>query len=53
MLDTLPDKVEVSFSDGIYIGQINGEKLREGKGIFSYPIGDVYFGDWKEDYFHG
>jgi hypothetical protein len=34
MLDTLPDKVEVSFSDGIYIGQINGGETARGKGHF-------------------
>ena len=35
------------------MGQITAERLREGKGIFHYPVGDAYFGEWREDYFHG
>jgi len=49
----LKDFKEVAFADGKYRGQVSAEKLREGKGIFYYPAGDVYFGDWKQDFFHG
>lgn len=53
MLETLKDTAEVTFPDGKYVGQLTASQLREGKGIFYYPVGDVYFGEWKEDYFHG
>jgi hypothetical protein len=49
----MQDLVEMDFSDGKYVGQINSGKCRHGKGIFHYPLGDTYFGDWREDYFHG
>lgn len=53
MLETLKDMSEVTFPDGKYVGQLTVNQLREGKGIFYYPVGDAYFGDWNEDYFHG
>lgn len=53
MLESLKDTAEVTFPDGKYVGQLTANQLREGKGIFYYPVGDVYFGEWKEDYFHG
>ena len=43
------------FKEGTeYRGQMNKKGLREGKGHFSYKENnDVYFGDWKNDKFHG
>jgi hypothetical protein len=35
-LTLLPDYVELSFSDGIYLGQIHNHKIRNGKGAFVY-----------------
>lgn len=32
---------------------VNEKKIREGKGFFSYPNGDTYFGCWKADKRHG
>jgi hypothetical protein len=43
----------ISYSDGKYNGEIDENKLRSGRGIFYYSVGDVYFGDWRNDYFHG
>jgi hypothetical protein len=43
----------MTFADGYYIGQINPQKMRHGKGLFKYPVGDVYLGGWKDDFFHG
>ena len=38
----------------IYKGQISSPGgLREGKGIIRFANGDVYFGDWADDKFHG
>ena len=53
-LRTLPDLVEVTYPDhSSYIGQIGPDKIRTGKGIYTYSEGDVYFGTWKDDEFHG
>ena len=47
-LQALPDLVEVTYPDkSHYLGQINQEKLRSGRGIYTEPEGDVYFGSWK------
>lgn len=51
-LKALPDTVEMNLSDGFYIGQIDSNQQRNGKGLFKYH-GNVYFGGWKDDFFHG
>ena len=39
---------EIRYNDGRYVGQVvNG--LREGKGIYYYPNGDRYEGEWRND----
>ena len=43
----------MTFSDGFYCGKINAHKMRHGKGLFKYPAGDTYIGEWKDDIFHG
>ena len=46
--------MEISYPDGgQYIGQIKGSATRHGKGLYRYPNGDLYFGDWKDETFHG
>ncbi len=35
------------------MGQLTLERLRSGKGIYTYPEGDIYFGNWQEDEFQG
>jgi hypothetical protein len=41
--------VEISYPDGgFYVGQINTGKLKDGKGIYTYADGDIYFGGWRE-----
>ena len=53
-LQALPDLVEVTYPDkSSYLGQINQEKLRSGRGQYTEPEGDVYFGTWKDDMYHG
>ena len=53
-LQALPDLVEITYPDNsCYVGQIDIYKLRSGKGIYTYPEGDTYFGSWKDDLFHG
>jgi len=32
----LPNCVEMSYSDGIYFGQVSNHKTRNGKGVFTY-----------------
>lgn len=34
-------------------GQLNLQQLKHGKGIYYYPNGDVYVGEWLNDKFHG
>lgn len=36
-----------------YIGQRNIWKKRHGKGIYYYPNGDIYDGQWKNNKKHG
>ena len=43
---------EYVFADA-YTGQRNYWKKRHGKGIYCYPNGDVYDGQWKNDKKHG
>ena len=46
--------MEIAYPDkGNYIGQVKDSSTRHGKGLYKYPNGDVYFGDWNEDNFHG
>jgi hypothetical protein len=53
-IKSLPDVVDIGYPDGgSYIGQINKDKLRDGKGFYNYADDDIYFGGWKEDNFHG
>jgi hypothetical protein len=53
-IKTLQDIVEISYPDGgFYIGQINANKMKDGKGIYTYVDGDIYFGAWKDDSFNG
>lgn len=49
----LPDSVEINLPDGYYIGQIDANRVRCGKGLLKYPVGDIYFGGWKDECFHG
>jgi hypothetical protein len=37
------------YKDAIYIGQVNSEHKREGKGIMFYFNGRRYEGDWLKD----
>jgi hypothetical protein len=53
-IKALPDAVSINYPDkGNYIGQIGKDKLRHGKGFYTYADGDIYFGGWKEDDFYG
>lgn len=46
--------MEISYPDGgHYIGQIKDSTNRHGKGLYKYPNGDLYFGDWVDDFFTG
>ena len=36
-----------------YDGGLNGEGMREGRGVCYYVNGDVYEGDWVKDKRHG
>ena len=44
-----------TFKEGaVYEGQLNNQSQRHGKGLFRYKENqDLYFGDWKNDKFHG
>ena len=53
IVNRIPNSANVAFSDGKYIGEMAENKYRSGKGIFYYNVGDVYFGEWKNDNFHG
>lgn len=47
-----PEFKKVSYEDGSeYIGQFG--ECKQGKGMYSFPNGDVYMGVWREDKFHG
>jgi hypothetical protein len=48
-----PNIIELVFADGFYLGQINPQNNRNGKGLLKYLSGDIYYGDWKEGSFHG
>ena len=53
-LQSVSDLLEVNYPDGsTYLGQLSQDRLRHGKGIYTYPEGDVYFGTWNRDEFHG
>jgi len=48
------DLLSVSYPDGsTYLGQLSQDRLRQGRGIYTYPEGDIYFGTWNRDEFHG
>lgn len=53
IVNRIPNFTNVAFTDGKYIGEIVENKIRSGRGIFYYHVGDVYFGEWKNDNFHG
>jgi hypothetical protein len=52
-LTSLPDCLEISYSDGVYFGQVSNHKIRNGRGVFNYYNGDLYFGGWKSELFDG
>jgi|JI6StandDraft_1071083.scaffolds.fasta_scaffold05757_10 hypothetical protein len=50
----LPGIKELSYPDGgNYIGEVAQESIREGRGLYRYINGDVYFGGWRQEKFHG
>ena len=45
---------KISYSDGsVYIGEVLGEDVRQGEGVYYYSNTDIYAGGWKGDKFHG
>ena len=53
-VQSLSDTVEIGYPDGSrYVGQVREGQVRNGKGIYYYPSGDLYFGSWAEDEFSG
>ena len=38
---------------GHYVGELGPDNIREGRGIYRYFNGDVYFGGWHDEKFHG
>ena len=36
-----------------YEGDLNNQGLKQGRGIYHYPNGDKYLGDWFNDQFNG
>ena len=50
-----PGVSKKNFKDrGLYIGELSPKNLRHGKGIFYFEnTKDVYYGEWKDDLFHG
>ena len=44
--DVIPEK-------GDYFGETNFRGAKHGHGTFSFPNGDMYEGQWKDDKMHG
>lgn len=38
---------------GNYLGQVTDENTRNGEGIYHYAGGDIYFGTFRDEKFHG
>lgn len=50
----LPGIKELTYPDGgTYIGEVAHETVREGRGLYYYVTGDVYFGGWSKEKFEG
>ena len=44
----------VEFSNGdIYRGDLNKDEVQEGKGVYTWPSGDRYEGEWRADKING
>lgn len=50
----LPTVREMTYEDqGHYVGEFGPDNIRQGRGIYRYSNGDVYYGNWHEEKFHG
>lgn len=43
----------LEFKDGSYQGQVASKSERDGIGIYIWDSGEVYFGEWRNDYIEG
>lgn len=49
-----PGIKELTYPDGgTYIGEVSLDSVRDGRGMYKYSNGDVYYGGWKQEKFHG
>ena len=53
MEKVLSTKVYLIMLVNFYESFIRIQDLRNNKGIYHYPNGDKYVGEWKDDRFHG
>ena len=43
----------IDFSDGSYVGEVDGKGLKHGKGSYKWLDGSFYEGDFEKDLRHG